>query len=200
MWQPSDVITVKFLNGTNADRNEVKEHAVKWTGSGAANLTLKFVSDYEDALVRVKFDTGSSDTVLGTACKGITDQSEPTIELSIPSNAPSEDRPYFILHEFGHVLGFIHEHQSPNANIPWNRDNVYAYYADRGRTQQWAEHDILNVVPAMDVAATREYDPKSIMLYRIQEDWVTDPSYAAPQVNKALSEKDKWFAARCYPH
>ncbi|KAJ7587403.1 hypothetical protein C8J56DRAFT_1164924 [Mycena floridula] len=94
MWQPGDEITVKFLNGTDTARNEVKEHAVKWTGSGAANLTFNFVSDDKDALVRVKFDTGMNITRgLGTGCKRNTDQSQPTVEFSIPSNTPSYGRP-----------------------------------------------------------------------------------------------------------
>ncbi|HEY1067806.1 MAG TPA: M43 family zinc metalloprotease, partial [Pirellulales bacterium] len=29
-----------------------------------------------------------------------------------------------VLHEFGHALGLIHEHQNPCSQIKWNRDAV----------------------------------------------------------------------------
>ena len=29
-----------------------------------------------------------------------------------------------VLHEFGHVLGLVHEYQNPNADIPWNKAAV----------------------------------------------------------------------------
>ena len=29
-----------------------------------------------------------------------------------------------ILHEFGHALGAVHEHESPYSTIPWNKDKV----------------------------------------------------------------------------
>src|SRR5438445_521773 len=34
-----------------------------------------------------------------------------------------------VLHEFGHALGAIHEHQSPGGEIKWNKDVVYAWCA-----------------------------------------------------------------------
>ena len=36
-----------------------------------------------------------------------------------------EDIRSVVLHEFGHALGAIHEHLSPMADIPWDRDAVY---------------------------------------------------------------------------
>ena len=29
-----------------------------------------------------------------------------------------------VLHEFGHALGAVHEHESPYASIPWNKEKV----------------------------------------------------------------------------
>jgi hypothetical protein len=31
-----------------------------------------------------------------------------------------------VLHEFGHALGLIHEHQNPVGGIQWNKPAVYA--------------------------------------------------------------------------
>lgn len=35
-----------------------------------------------------------------------------------------------IIYEFGHALGLHHEHQSPTANIQWNKEKVYEYYGE----------------------------------------------------------------------
>ncbi|KAJ7587406.1 hypothetical protein C8J56DRAFT_1081618 [Mycena floridula] len=149
-------------------------------------------------LLILLFCTGELSTKVGTECKKLTDQSKPTMDLTYSPNVPPRARAYYILHEFGHVLGFDHKHQSPNANIPWIRDNVYAYYTARGRTRKWVEDEVFRVLPVMDVFSS-PYDSKSIMHYAIKADWVTDLDYAAPYANSVLSDQDKLFAAQCYP-
>jgi len=42
-----------------------------------------------------------------------------------------------VIHEFGHALGMIHEHQHPLAAIPWDKDKVYTYYA--GYPNYWSK-------------------------------------------------------------
>ncbi|KAJ7573257.1 hypothetical protein C8J56DRAFT_1034146 [Mycena floridula] len=114
IWKAGDEITVKFLNRDQPDWDEVIEHAVKWTV--AANLRLIFVSKNENALVRVQFNTdGRHRSREGTLCKLITDQSMPTIELGYTADTPVHERATQILHLFGHVLGFNHEHQHPHS-------------------------------------------------------------------------------------
>ncbi len=43
-------------------------------------------------------------------------------------STPDNEFSRTVIHEFGHALGCVHEHSSPAATIPWNRDAVYAYY------------------------------------------------------------------------
>ena len=33
-----------------------------------------------------------------------------------------------VVHEFGHALGCVHEHQSPNEKLQWNVPKVYASF------------------------------------------------------------------------
>ena len=50
-----------------------------------------------------------------------------------------------VLHEFGHALGFAHEHQNKNAPIQWNEQGVLDYYADKlGWDSEDTKHNILN--------------------------------------------------------
>ena len=71
-----------------------------------------------------------------------------------------------VMHEFGHVLGMIHEHQNPNGNqIPWNTEAVYDWGK---RTQGWDQKTIYNnIIKPYNVDSINGsvYDPKSIMLY-----------------------------------
>lgn len=71
------------------------------------------------------------------------------------------------IHEFGHALGCVHEHQSPGANIPWNRELVYSYYQfSNGWSREEVDANILNQYSA---ASTRygQSDARPVMLYEI---------------------------------
>jgi hypothetical protein len=50
------------------------------------------------------------------------------------ANTPDQEYSRVVLHEFGHALGAIHEHQHPAAGIPWDKPKVYEYYA----RQHWS--------------------------------------------------------------
>src|SRR5438128_1710060 len=80
-----------------------------------------------------------------------------TDNLGIPKSRPTmnfgwlrddtEDAEYerVVVHEFGHALGAIHEHQNPKGGIEWNLPAVYAYFA--GPPNHWSKEETdLNVV------------------------------------------------------
>jgi hypothetical protein len=72
------------------------------------------------------------------------------------------------LHEIGHALGAIHEHQSPNAKIPWSLNALRQYYG--GPPNNWSDsqirYQIVNKYSVTQVNAS-EFDPRSIMLYPV---------------------------------
>jgi serralysin len=52
--------------------------------------------------------------------------------LTINTSSSESEYRRVVLHEFGHALGLVHEHQNPNNNtIQWNKENVYAYYKQK---------------------------------------------------------------------
>ncbi|KAJ7307769.1 hypothetical protein DFH08DRAFT_975380 [Mycena albidolilacea] len=83
------------------------------------------------------------------------------------STTTKEDKAV-ILHEFGHVLGLLHEHQSPARGWRLTLDEmaVYAYYA---MTQAWnktmIKSQIIDVYNNTDVSNYSALDLKSIMMY-----------------------------------
>jgi len=73
-----------------------------------------------------------------------------------------------VLHEFGHALGLINEHQSPaEGGFEWNKEVVTK--ALQGPPNYWDKTTInvnmFNHYDASQITAT-QYDTKSIMHYR----------------------------------
>ena len=79
-----------------------------------ANVNFQRVDHSAD--VRITFDpNGGSWSKLGTQCLLSQDPLESTMNLGTvtPSSDFTQGEYGTILHEFGHVLGMLHEHQSP---------------------------------------------------------------------------------------
>lgn len=196
-WEPGTQITVAFLEGDPDLRRRVAEVAKTWTGPQMANLDLKFV-DGEDADIRVAFEQGDGSwSYLGTMSKDISPP-QPTMNFGwlTPDSADSELR--VVLHEFGHALGLIHEHQNPIGSINWNRAAVIADLS--GPPNRWdeatIEHNIFKKYDPAEVDAT-DVDNRSIMMYPIPAAWTTDGFSAG--LNRTLSETDKEFIHDAYP-
>jgi hypothetical protein len=100
-----------------------------------------------------------------------------------------------VLHEFGHALGLVHEHQSPAVQIQWDRDAVI-----RDCSKYWTEEEIeLNIFEPYDRRETNysNFDPQSIMIYPIPASW-TRNGVAYP-LDRTLSATDREFIRRQYP-
>jgi hypothetical protein len=103
-----------------------------------------------------------------------------------------------VLHEFGHSLGCIHEHQNPSATIPWNREKVYKTYG--GSPNFWSRQQVdVNLFQKYGADQTQftEFDTHSIMLYPITKD-LTDGTFEVGW-NTELSDPDKAFIRAMYP-
>lgn len=101
------------------------------------------------------------------------------------------------IHEFGHALGMIHEHQHPLASIPWDVNAVYQYYAD---TQGWSKAQVDNNIFAKYSTSQTNYstyDQASIMHYPVEEE-LTIGNFSVGW-NTVLSSTDKSFIASVYP-
>lgn len=115
----------------------------------------------------------------------------------LTDNTAEDEFSRVITHEFGHALGCIHEHQSPAAGIPWNRQAVYSYYAS---TNEWTSKDTdknIFELYAADTTQFSAFDSKSIMLYAIPAELTTN-GYSVGW-NRELSETDKAFIGQVYP-
>ena len=116
-WNTGSVITVRFLEGNEDLKRRVKKVAEEWTASGMANLTLEFRNNAPTD-IRIAFQQGNGSwSYLGTMCRQIPEP-EPTMNYGwLTPTSPDDELRRVVLHEFGHALGLIHEHQNPEG---WN--------------------------------------------------------------------------------
>ncbi|PFF59217.1 matrixin family metalloprotease [Bacillus thuringiensis] len=195
-WRNGRTLRVRFLDGNPTFHEKVKRYANEW--SRYANLKFAFGNDPE-AEIRISFEqTGGYWSYVGTD------------NLAIPRNKATMNFEYFnsntsdtefsrvVLHEFGHCIGVSHEQSNPAANIPWDKEAVYRYYA-RGRDPWSPEMVDLQVLAKLDPrgAAFTPHDTQSIMQYPVPNE-LTIGDYEIDW-NNTLSEIDKRFIGQMYP-
>lgn len=144
---------VSDMSVTDAIRKIVKERIQPIVG-----VKLVFVDDHRTANIRISFDPdGGAWSLIGTDC--LQERNKPTMNLGWFDVAT-------VLHEFGHALGMVHEHQNPSGNpIDWNDPKVYAWASStQGWDHQTTEKNILSKYSNSQINGS-DFDPQSIMLY-----------------------------------
>lgn len=196
-WANGKRLRVHFLGGASKLHDKVKQYAKQW--ENYANIKFDFVDD-PAAEIRVGFVmNGTSWSALGTDAldKQFFPPSSPTMNYGwLTSNSPEDEFSRVILHEFGHSLGCIHEHQNPAGKIPWNKEAVYRFYKQRGWNKDRVDKNLF-VKYDIDQTQFSEFDQKSIMLYPIPRQ-LTDGKMEVGW-NRQLSKTDKDFIGQMYP-
>lgn len=190
--------------GTDLQRRKVTTTIEEWTHFG--NFTFDLVNDVTKNTtgVRIAFDparTAGSWSLVGVDCASIS-APEPTMNLgwiSEGSEATDSERAT-ILHEFGHVLGMLHEHQSPAGGgvTLVQTPAALKYYEE---TQDWdaatVRAQVLDHYNKRDVSSFSRVDLLSIMQYPLPAQ-VTGFDYNM-EYNTTLSEMDKAYMGVMYP-
>lgn len=196
LWDIGANIRVKFLNGEPSVQQKVKNYATQWMNY--ANLNLIFVED-GDSEIRIAFEPDGSWSYIGRDSLEIP-QNEPTMNYGwLTPQSPEDEYSRVVLHEFGHALGAIHEHQNPDAGIPWNKEVVYRYYM--GPPNNWSREQIDNNLfrrYSSNITNFTNFDSNSIMLYPIPAEFTTNGVTIGGR-NSQLSQLDKQFMEQQYP-
>jgi serralysin len=181
LWDKGTVLKVGFLEGAEALHARVMEAASQWFMDGV-DLKLEAAGPEDKAHIRIAFNPdGGSWSYVGTDCRLI-QPSQPTMNLGWATlEATKEDFYSVVIHEFGHALGLLHEHNHPEALIQWNKPAVYADLT--GWPNNWSKAEIDSNVFAKfdesDVIIT-EFDNVSVMIYPIPEQWTMDGKSFVP--------------------
>lgn len=205
MWATGSTLRVNMKGGSTFIRRKVQQYANEW--SNYANIRFNFVNGGESEIIITFGEDGKSYSKIGT------DAIDPWFRIGAGTGIVPNETMHFgwftdttndeefrrvVLHEFGHALGFIHEHQNPVAGIPWNREAVYINYA--GSPNNWSREEVdRNLFEKYNRNQTQftQYDRTSIMHYPI------DPSETiggfSVGLNNSLSATDIAFARVMYP-
>ncbi|MFJ2430323.1 M12 family metallopeptidase [Pseudomonas sp. NPDC087804] len=191
-WRAGRTLRVRFLD-PHSHVEKMVYMAGFWEWQRYANIDFQLSED-EDAEIRIRTVSDDSCSTIGTDAL-IMEESEATLYLAIPIG--EEGFMATLRHEIGHVLGFEHEHMHRDANIPWNKEKVYAYYLEEHAwDKERVDHNILNTVDP-DIVADTDYDTTSIMHYDVDAE-LTDGVFEVGE-NNELSEKDIKAARYFYP-
>jgi hypothetical protein len=198
-WKKGRTLGIQFLDGSATQKQKAQHFAKEWLQF--ANLKFDFSAGAaSDVRISFQADPGSW-SAIGTDAL-VTEyfkKEEPTMNFGwLQDDTEDQEWRRVVVHEFGHAIGAIHEHQNPKGGIQWNLAAVYAYFS--GPPNNWSKEDIdFNVVQkySMSQLNATSFDPKSIMLYAFPAELIKGGK--ATSENTDLSKGDKTFVAKMYP-
>lgn len=219
LWPKGTTLNVVFLStwkirepgkkvktGTGKITQELTDAVEKYSKLWEPHCTIRFTFDPKGKSdIRVGFgaESGHWSTLGKSALDFPAD--ERTMNLEFNDKTPDSQIKGTTLHEFGHVLGCIHEHQSPSSPIKWNAAAVRAKLS--GYPNYWDDatikHNVLNMNTDPLLFISSRFDPDSIMLYQFDASWMTNPECTkdskGTHENFDLSELDKRTIKEMYP-
>ncbi|MCK3825628.1 matrixin family metalloprotease [Pseudomonas sp. W2Aug9] len=191
LWRPG-VVTVALDLRDQKSKTLMVDAIREWAHHTPA---LRFhIVDGKKGDIRISDDEGLKGnwSYFGTDAKSA-DKDKPTMHLD-----RTDDSKKFrssALHEFGHALGLVHEHQHPQNTVDWNASAAYEYYIRDSFSREQVNAQILGTLSGPGILAT-PYDPKSVMHYRIPMS-LRNKGQGIPK-NTSLSSGDRNIAQEIY--
>lgn len=239
-WNHGQTLTIAFKGGDAALHKKIADTVTEWTkyanlkfdfgntGSGGYRRWSPSDKSFK-ADIRVSFDQSGYYSLVGNDSINmqVTRPGEESLNLSGFDQKLPSDWKAVALHEFGHAIGFEHEHQSPVAPCDFRFDDDPGYVPttdsfgqyipdSKGRRpglytllggppNNWPQAVVdfnLKQLPESHAYEVGPFDKDSIMKYFF-ESWMfvsgtSSPCYTSSE-NQTLSQGDKTGAAKVYP-
>jgi hypothetical protein len=188
VWDNGQIVYV-YLN-TNTDKKRKFMQLIHKYYGPYTNLEFIPTDTIDGAHIRVNFtNDGVSWSRLGNTSVQNPNSAE---DYSMQIGEFETDT---ILHEWGHAMGWYHEHTHPDKPWQFNADHVLKELGDVG----WSVDEIYsNVLNERKNDDETPYDIYSIMHYYLPRSWTTSPTPFP--VNKLLSPQDIYTLKLTYPH
>jgi uncharacterized protein len=179
LWEPGALLRVCFFGGDTRIRSRIAAVALEWTKH--ANIRFDFgdlasprsCEKTEVNEIRVGFSGSGYWAQMGTNNIRFVPQSGATVNLQGFDAETPHNEEFFrtvVLHQFGHVLGLQHEHQSPSSpcenEINWQE--IYSTLASP--PYFWSKEQVdqnLRSLPKDRIVVLTKFDPTSVMMYEL---------------------------------
>lgn len=225
-WNPGTTITVCFSTPGNADvKQSVATTAAVWSDHGNVHFDFGDAPSYrrcaprDGIKIRVNLLAAGNSSLIGTEAQGKDLSNQDTMFFAQEDTAAHTTTRFrwLVLHEFGHALGLVHEHQHPHQTCmnQLKSDVVKKEF-------NWNDTDFANAMQRLDISSVREssgffytgtlpnqekvthtaYDGGSVMHYDLKRRYFnTDPpgSCYHDAVRIAPSTDDIAIIRRAYP-
>jgi serralysin len=191
LWQKKKV-SVYFMDGDGSEQR-VLSVANEWRNYSG----VQFIRSWEErsADIRVSFRTDGWWSHIGSYALEVGKDSATMSLDSLYLYPPAKFRSV-VLHEFGHALGLLHEHQHKFLDIKWNFNALYAYYRKNYDVDSnWVKENVLEKYES-PTAKNCTPDLHSIMIYEIPPGLTTDGLVVIEPLT--LSDLDKRNIQRIY--
>lgn len=213
IWSPNySVLRVCFFRGGTVLRERIVKVAKRWLDQPiGVSLDFGAAPGYRDCIasgddhIRVGFRYPGNWSLVGQDSYEHAGQMEQSMNFQgfLVRTPPEEKFNRLVLHEFGHALGFEHEHQHPWSNCENEFDMPAIVRELSGPPNNWdaetIEHNMKEL--SADDKVLSEFDPKSVMLYHFPPRFYKEgrqSSCYTPE-NFALAPGDLAMLARIYP-
>jgi hypothetical protein len=204
------VLTVCFRDGLEASWKKIAAVASEWTVGTSIRLdfgtatTPQVCAGATPSDIRVSLTGTSNWSYVGKHAMDIA-VDKATLHLSGMNHgdALTEYDRFLVLHEFGHALGFEHEHQSPEGGCTAEFD-----WAALSAILGWPSEKVKQNMTRFDESVRRSglvssaFDAKSVMLYSLPANAFLNAATAkcfVAKVNSTLSPLDRAGMRYLYP-
>jgi hypothetical protein len=211
LWDNGAEITYGFMPPfSGAPKEQAKVHKIIKEWMLFVNLTFTYVLKPEDAMIRISFSHSEKVGSWSYVARDCLDEAQvakdkPTMNLGWldDTKEPTKNDKGLVLHEFGHAIGLLHEHQSPARDevITLKVEPTIAAYTSGAGPNKWTREDVITQIikPVNEGEYTNytDLDTTSIMMYFMPAE-MNDQGVEIPP-NNALSDYDRAFVLIHYP-